>query len=307
MVEETRTTQVNLRLQPGLKRAAEKAAAQDHRSLTSLIEKLLAEYTRTQPTLEDWHRRAYERFTQVLQMNRAYDKVKLGCTAHTYAVQTSLREQLPPYQLTDTLRTTYAKLSEMFSQPNLFYPYTRPELLPYFTSDDHLERGTTEEILEFIGPPEIMSWVEFWRMSPSGLVTNIRPHFEDNEEFRQRGLEPGKWFWPFFLTRRLAEFVIHAHVFSQRFASADSVAFRCEWFGLLEREIADPDPMIHWIRGKIARVDHRVTAGEWPAKSLASEWPEVVSALGGPLMRLFDPTFDFSTDFIRQQLPRFGR
>lgn len=39
-----KTAQVNLRLQPGLKTAAEQAAAADHRSLTSLIEKLLSEY-----------------------------------------------------------------------------------------------------------------------------------------------------------------------------------------------------------------------------------------------------------------------
>lgn len=43
---ETKTAQVNLRLQPSLKDAAERAAAADHRSLTSLIEKLLADYLR---------------------------------------------------------------------------------------------------------------------------------------------------------------------------------------------------------------------------------------------------------------------
>jgi hypothetical protein len=44
MPDETKTAQVNLRLQPSLKTAAEKAAAADHRSLTSLIEKLLSDY-----------------------------------------------------------------------------------------------------------------------------------------------------------------------------------------------------------------------------------------------------------------------
>jgi len=39
-----KTAQVNLRLEPELKKAAEKAAAEDHRSLTSLVEKLLADY-----------------------------------------------------------------------------------------------------------------------------------------------------------------------------------------------------------------------------------------------------------------------
>jgi len=44
--KETKSAQVNLRLQPSLKEAAEKAAADDRRSLTSLIEKLLADYLR---------------------------------------------------------------------------------------------------------------------------------------------------------------------------------------------------------------------------------------------------------------------
>jgi hypothetical protein len=44
MSAETKTAQVNLRLQPSLKATAEQAAADDHRSLTSLIEKLLTDY-----------------------------------------------------------------------------------------------------------------------------------------------------------------------------------------------------------------------------------------------------------------------
>jgi hypothetical protein len=41
-----KTAQVNLRIAPALKNAAEKAAADDQRSFTSLIEKLLTEYLR---------------------------------------------------------------------------------------------------------------------------------------------------------------------------------------------------------------------------------------------------------------------
>ena len=41
-----KTAQTNLRLDPQLKAAAEKAAKADHRSLTSLIEKLLADHLR---------------------------------------------------------------------------------------------------------------------------------------------------------------------------------------------------------------------------------------------------------------------
>ena len=39
-----KTAQVNLRIKPVLKAAAEKVASDDHRSLTSLIEKLLSDY-----------------------------------------------------------------------------------------------------------------------------------------------------------------------------------------------------------------------------------------------------------------------
>ena len=39
-----KTAQVNLRIDPKLKAAAEKAAAEDNRSLTSLVEKLLMDH-----------------------------------------------------------------------------------------------------------------------------------------------------------------------------------------------------------------------------------------------------------------------
>jgi hypothetical protein len=42
----TKSATLNLRIEPALKAAAEKAAADDQRSLTSLIEKLLVEYLR---------------------------------------------------------------------------------------------------------------------------------------------------------------------------------------------------------------------------------------------------------------------
>lgn len=44
MARETKSTQINLRIAPSLKEAADRAAADDQRSLTSLIEKLLNDY-----------------------------------------------------------------------------------------------------------------------------------------------------------------------------------------------------------------------------------------------------------------------
>ena len=44
MSEETKSATVQLRIKPSLKKAAEKAASDDSRSLTSLVEKLLSDH-----------------------------------------------------------------------------------------------------------------------------------------------------------------------------------------------------------------------------------------------------------------------
>ena len=43
---ETRSAPIGIRVTPSVKEAAERAAAADHRTLASLIEKLLVEYLR---------------------------------------------------------------------------------------------------------------------------------------------------------------------------------------------------------------------------------------------------------------------
>lgn len=47
-----KTAQMNLRLRPELKEAAERAARDDNRTLTSLIEKLLMDYCRKRGVLK---------------------------------------------------------------------------------------------------------------------------------------------------------------------------------------------------------------------------------------------------------------
>jgi hypothetical protein len=56
MAEQRRkTATLNLRIDPTLKVAAEKAAAEDRRSVTSLIEKLLTEHLRAAGYLPSQH------------------------------------------------------------------------------------------------------------------------------------------------------------------------------------------------------------------------------------------------------------
>lgn len=52
MAEENKTSVVQLRISPSLKAAAQKAASDDQRSLTSLIEKLLTDFLKKNGYLE---------------------------------------------------------------------------------------------------------------------------------------------------------------------------------------------------------------------------------------------------------------
>ena len=52
MSREMKTAQVNLRIPPSLKAAAERAAADDQRSFTTLVEKLLTDYLRERGYLD---------------------------------------------------------------------------------------------------------------------------------------------------------------------------------------------------------------------------------------------------------------
>src|SRR5690349_14757391 len=86
------------------------------------------------------------------------------------------------------------------SSPHLLYPYTRPELAPYFTSDVGLRRGESDEILECALSAEISNFADslaLWRASPSGLVTDVRPYREDRNwgEAEVKHL-PERWFSP---------------------------------------------------------------------------------------------------------------
>ena len=308
MPPDAKSSKVNLRITPALKAAAEKVAGREHRSLTSLIEKLLAEHIQTQPTLEDWHDRARARFARLmLEHKLAPENIKSGVAKKSYAIKSSDGEQIAPQGLHQRLGMIHGQLSATFNYVPFFYPFTRSGLAPYFTADSELRRGALDEILEcfiFPGIADTVETVEFWRASPAGLASDIRPLFEDSEAFRQYQLEPGKWFSPLFMTRDLTVILHHAYHLAKGFPSSEAVELRCEWSGLLERELAEAHPQLRtaWSRGRIARVDHRITQGEWSIADIPNAWPEMVSALGGPVMRLFDTTFDYSPNWVREQV-----
>ena len=303
---EAKSAQVNLRLSSALKARAEKAAAQDRRSLTSLIEKLLADYLQKRGSLQSWHSNAQARF-EALLMDRYHVHVLVprSFRALSFAINTAHGSELMPQNLLQIVRSLPNGMRGTFLNPALFHAYTRPELAPYYTADVTDAAGS--EILEsaVFSDAAIPDTIDFWRIAPNGFASHFRPYNEDRAELRKVRSE-GRWFWPYQLVRELHELVLHAWLFAERFEFVRSVEFRCEWWGLQGREIADAEPGVHWTRGKIAKEDHRITRGEWGIDELRQP-PAIVSALAGPVLRLFDPALDCSADWVGQQAARFKR
>lgn len=300
MQAENRTVQVNLRLAPSLKDAAERAAERDHRSLTSLIEKLLSEHIDNAPSLDDWHARAQVRFGDLLEKHKVARP--LGALARSYAIKCAEHTEISPIQLLAILQKVHSELKHLSSSHHIAYPYTRQEMRPYFTSDKALERGADIEILECFAGPPLISETDFWRASPSGYLTDVRTIFEDHADVRQVGMEPGQFLSPVLLSYRLQEVVLHAVLLAMKFSTAQTIEFRCEWTGLKGRGLRDLRPGIPWPVDNSSRVDGRVTGGEWSISELKKDWAIAASALGAPILRLFDPTFDYSSNWIHREL-----
>ena len=298
---DNKTAQVNLRLHPALKLAAEEAAARDHRSLNSLVEKLLSDFLRTLPTLEDWHEAAHLRFEGLLDVAKLSPKIKQGYRVLSYSIRTASNEKLQSSQLTRCMADVHHGLPRYVSSPHLLYPYTRPELAPYFTADRALRRYESDEILECTVSPDraiLEDSIELWRASPSGLVTDIHPYREDQFSAKNEPKTlPPRWFSPHWMIRDVGELIYHSLLMSRHFEAVEAITFRCEWFGLLERELSELDPR-RFLPGNIARVDRRLTAGEWSPAELGKAWPAAASVLVGPVLRLFDPTLECAPDWI---------
>jgi len=307
MLADAKTAQVNLRLTSSLKARAEKAAAKDHRSLTSLVEKLLADHLQGRASLQTWHRTAQSRFEELFLKRGGSAAAALmprSFRVLSFAISTADGTEFRPQDLLHLIRSLPKDMRNVFPIPRLFDVYARPELAPYFTTD----ADENVEILESAVFPDVANLsdtVDFWRIAPSGFASHITTYNEDGEEIRKYVRKnTGSWFWPYKMIRDLHELVLHAYLLAGHLKSAESVEFQCEWWGLRDREIADADPNVRWIEGKIAKEDHRVTHGEWAVDELRRT-SEIVSSLAAPVLRLFDPSFDCSAEWAGEQTTRF--
>jgi len=293
--------QLNIRIDPQLKEAAERAASRDHRSLTSFIEKLIIDFVGTEADLSDWQTKAVSKFKRTMIDIKS---AQGGFIARSYLVRSKTGQTLKPNKLLSVLDIAHGNLGDLISSPHIFYPYTSADLKPNFTYDLELRLGNFDEILECAA--KIENNPSFWRFSPLAMGTDIRPHWEDiaNVEAPKNV----RWFAPYHFTHHLAEIVLHALVLSEQLKDADNIEFRCEWTGLAERQLAKFDHSNSFqLLGKMAHADSRITSGAWDIKYLRQDWPEVVATLGAPVMRLFDPNLDYSARIVRDLIPHLQR
>ena len=77
----------------------------------------------------------------------------------------------------------------------MFWVFNESELAPRSVADSNFD---DTELLECsLLKPEVVEFAlpDFWRVTPTGMATLIRPYREDRRDFGA-GFEEGKWFWP---------------------------------------------------------------------------------------------------------------
>ena len=259
--------------------------------------------------LKTWHDAAHAVFLKDIAEHKALSARARCHFQLSYAIERGDGQELDSNKLIEILCQVNREVNDIGSNIwNMFYPYTREEIKPSFTTDptsglgehDFLECSLLRD-----SKPYTLS-IDMWRVSRDGKATFIDEYWEDDAALnRQFNLKVGTWFSPNMLVRTLAEFVRHARGLSERFEAPTTLSFRCEWHGLTSRHIGDPWAL--WHDYVAARGDHRVATGAWPVSTLASGWAEIVADLAAPLMRLFTTDFVITPEWVRGQLPTWQR
>lgn len=253
--------------------------------------------------LETWHHAAHSEFLR--QVERVGDDLlKRSHLQLSYRVIATDGQQLSPGGLSRVLAEVNHEVHDLVATGwSMFSTYN--EQLEW-TAD--AGTGTDEDFVELslIGISNIASASDFWRVSPSGLVTLIREYWEDGSFVEEKyGKKPGTILDPALMIRSLAELVRHAKAFAERFSSAREVEFRCQWRGLSGRRPFLTQRYGH-ILGHSTGRDERVATGRFPVGELGGDWPEVVARLADPLARSLGIEEFASATAIRELGTRFN-
>jgi len=190
---------------------------------------------------------------------------------------------------------------------SMFHQFTRPEIAPRVVVD--MATGEEIEAIEtnLVGETRLEATVpEIWRITADGRATLFRPYREDRmvvPHLAERGLTPGTYLSPRILIRELYELATHAKEFAKAFPNANRIEFRCSWYGLKGRKIADLNPGVDW-DDRASHVNERTSAVSCSVDELTADTASVVERLAAPVLMLFDG-LELSRKWILREVPTF--
>ncbi len=227
--------------------------------------------------------------------------------ALSYGFELVRPEMLEHAQLPERLRRTVFEVQTQFrSGWNMFDPPYRRGVQARFVLDPASGDDETDFLeaawLRARNPDEM---ADFWRVSPTGFATIIRPYPEDLAQPDQEPpIRPGAYLSPFAVAQEVGELICHAQAFARLFAGVRRIVFRCEWWGLSGRELFDPDRL--WPHRGPALSDRCVATAQVPLARLALGWPETVAQLIAPVVRAVEPDVVLDGDWVQRQAPRWA-
>ena len=185
--------------------------------------------------LRRWHEAGYRRFLALVGSKGSGDLLKRAHYQFSYEIVDAGGGRLEMAGFLNQARQMGQEvLRHVDPGWTMFWVFDGDELQPRSVLDEALGE---EEFLEcsLEDSSELMS-PDFWRMSPAGLATIVRPYREDRRKLGE-GFGAGTWFWPFLMAREIAEVIAHAHAFAERLDAPESVLLRAEWRGLKGRRL----------------------------------------------------------------------
>jgi hypothetical protein len=257
--------------------------------------------------LRTWHLAARAAFQTLVPRSPVADRLARCHYALSYGFELVRPEMIEHAQLPERLRRTVFDVQAQFrSGWNMFDPPYRRGVQARFVLDPASGDDETDFLeAAWLRARNTDETADFWRVSPTGFATIIRPYPEDlTQPTAETPVPPGTYLSPVAVAQEVGELVCHARAFARLFAGARRVAFRCEWWGLAGRELFDPDG--HWPHRGPALSDRCVATAQVSLGRLVHAWPEVVAQLIAPVVRAVEPDVALDGDWVRRQAPRWA-
>jgi len=188
---------------------------------------------------------------------------------------------------------------------SMFYPFTRAEISPRFTTDPAVDGGDTEFFQTSLYEDGQTGHGDFWRISFDGRASILRNLHEDRFSKPDSVPEGQKWFDPWIQARDVTEIVRHARAFAEEFSNVTEICFQLEWKGLKSRVIASLNPERSWSGTYTSHSDWRNVFDCVQQAEVIGDLPSVVARLFAPVHRMFNPRYDISAEWVARAMKGF--